>query len=165
MGTLAAEPPSTAPPSTAEPTAAPAPHSAPPFLAWLVAGALVGVLFAGTLGAALVHRHVRPRPHRHPGEIGTREPRAKKPAASRKDDEEPIYEVAESPLESPMTPAPLILHPATSDPAPRPRHPLTLHPATSDLAPRPRHPLTPDPAPRPPLALHPLTPDPLPRPP
>ncbi|XP_064359641.1 collagen alpha-1(I) chain-like isoform X2 [Dromaius novaehollandiae] len=168
MGSLAAEgpePPGTAPPSTPEPTVAPEPRGAPPFLAWLVAGALVGVLLAGALGAALVHRHVRPHLRRRPGESGTREPRAKKLASSREDDEEPIYEVAESPLESPLTPAPLILHPVTSDPAPRPRHLLTLHAVTPDPSPQPRHPLTPNPSPRPPPALHPLTPDPSPRPP
>nr|XP_056703749.1 carcinoembryonic antigen-related cell adhesion molecule 19-like [Euleptes europaea] len=89
-----------APPTTPPLTTLPA--KVPSMLGWIVAGVLVGILLAGALGAILVYRFVLQKAEPGTGVAMKLDPRGKKPPASKRDDKEPIYEVMDSPVESPQ---------------------------------------------------------------
>nr|XP_020668175.1 carcinoembryonic antigen-related cell adhesion molecule 19 [Pogona vitticeps] len=76
---------------------------APLMLGWIVAGVVVGILLAGALGAILVYRFVLYKTEPGPGVTGKLDPRGKKTLAPKHGDKEPIYEVMDSPVESPQT--------------------------------------------------------------
>ncbi|XP_042294759.1 carcinoembryonic antigen-related cell adhesion molecule 19 isoform X2 [Sceloporus undulatus] len=80
-------------PSIKEPTRPPS------MLGWIVAGVMVGVLLAGAVGATLVYRFVLYKMEPSTG----MDPRGRKTPAPKHDDKEPIYEVMDSPVESPKT--------------------------------------------------------------
>ncbi|XP_025025597.1 carcinoembryonic antigen-related cell adhesion molecule 19 isoform X2 [Python bivittatus] len=79
----------------------------PSMVGWIVAGVLVGILLCGALGAVMVYRFVLQKSEPGTGVAGKLDLRAKKPPASKHDDKEPIYEVMDSPVETPKGPLPI----------------------------------------------------------
>ncbi|XP_053123634.1 carcinoembryonic antigen-related cell adhesion molecule 19 [Hemicordylus capensis] len=77
------------------------PAKVPWMMGWIVAGVVVGILLAGALGAAVVYRFVLQKADPGSGVAGKLDARVKKPPVSKHDDKEPIYEVMDSPVESP----------------------------------------------------------------
>ncbi|KAJ6663889.1 hypothetical protein lerEdw1_009970, partial [Lerista edwardsae] len=73
----------------------------PGMLGWIVAGIMVGVLFAGVVGAIMVYRFVLKKTEPCTGVAGKLDPIGKKPLPSKHNDKEPIYEVMDSPVELP----------------------------------------------------------------
>ncbi|KYO37085.1 carcinoembryonic antigen-related cell adhesion molecule 19 [Alligator mississippiensis] len=79
-----------------EPPPAWAPPAAPQYLGWVVAAVLVGALLAGALGTAVLYRRLRR------AEPATRAMGKLDPQVSGRSDKQHIYEVMESPLDSPL---------------------------------------------------------------
>ncbi|XP_066494204.1 carcinoembryonic antigen-related cell adhesion molecule 19-like [Tiliqua scincoides] len=94
----------TNPPLNATTSPAPAiekPTKASGMLGWIVAGVMVGILLAGAGGAIMIYRFVLKKAEPCTGVAGKLDPRGKKPLPSKHNDKEPIYEVMDSPVESP----------------------------------------------------------------
>ncbi|KAK9394396.1 carcinoembryonic antigen-related cell adhesion molecule 19 [Crotalus adamanteus] len=79
----------------------------PSQLGWIVAGVLVGILLCGAVGAAMVYRFVLRKSEPSTGAAGKLDLGVKKSSSSKHDDKEPIYEVFDSPVRTPMDPLPL----------------------------------------------------------
>ncbi|XP_060549823.1 carcinoembryonic antigen-related cell adhesion molecule 19-like [Pantherophis guttatus] len=73
----------------------------PSKLGWIVAGVLVGVLLCGALGAIMIYRFVLRKSEPGTGVTGKLDLAARMSPPSKHDDKEPIYEVVDSPVESP----------------------------------------------------------------
>uniref|UniRef100_A0A8D0BFR2 Immunoglobulin domain-containing protein n=1 Tax=Salvator merianae TaxID=96440 RepID=A0A8D0BFR2_SALMN len=112
-GSTTHQPPVT---STTQTTSDVEPPKGPLVLGWIVAGIVVGVLLAGAVGVALVYRFVLHKADPGTGMAGKLDLRGKMPAASKPDDKEPIYEVMDSPLESPRTDGKEVPLPVSSSP-------------------------------------------------
>lgn len=92
-------------------------------MGWIVAGIMVGVLLAGAVGSIMVYRFVLKQAEPCTGVAGKLDPRGKKPLPCKHNDKEPIYEVMDSPVESPSVAGkqlPPISGPLPSVPCPKP---------------------------------------------
>ncbi|XP_058052085.1 carcinoembryonic antigen-related cell adhesion molecule 19 isoform X2 [Ahaetulla prasina] len=79
----------------------------PSKLGWIVAGVLVGVLLCGALGAIMIYRFVLRKSEPSTGVTGKLDLGARMSPPTKHDDKEPIYEVVDSPVESPKNPLPI----------------------------------------------------------
>nr|XP_034976894.1 carcinoembryonic antigen-related cell adhesion molecule 19 isoform X2 [Zootoca vivipara] len=93
----------TPPPTTPTTEAPPVKELTKPslMLGWIVAGVVVGILLAGAVGAVLVYRFVLQKADPGTGMPGRLDAIGKKPPAPKHGDKEPIYEMMDSPVESP----------------------------------------------------------------